>query len=86
MYGYVTIRLHNEYHYYAPRKLARVGPRLLPSTINGTVAEKEDRYRRTGACSPPSCLLESSLKHSCFAYVHNSMYILNVTSRNMGML
>ena len=50
MYGYVTIRLHNEYHYYAPRKLARVGPRLLPSTINGTVAEKEDRYRRTGAC------------------------------------
>ena len=73
MYGYVTIRLHNEYHYYAPRKLARVGPRLLPSTINGTVAEKEDRYRRTGACSPPSCLLESSLKHSCFAdnaYVH----------------
>ena len=62
MYGYVTIRLdlHNEYHYYAPRKLARVGPRLLPSTINGTVAEKEDRYRRTGACSPPSCLLESN--------------------------
>ena len=41
MYGYVTIRLHNEYHY-ALRKLARVGPRLLPSKINGTAAEKED--------------------------------------------
>ena len=76
------------------RKLARVGPRLLPSTINGTAAEKEDRYRRTAACSAPSCLLESSLQHSCFAdnaYVNMIrivlyMYILNVTSRNVGML
>ena len=82
MYGHVTIRLHNEYHYYALGKLARIGPRLLPSTINGTAAEKEDRYRRTAACSSPSCLLESSLQHSCFAdnaYVHMIRIVLYCT-------
>ena len=58
MYGYVTIRLHNEYHYYALRKLARVGLRLLPSTINGMAAEKEDKEWQT---QNDCCLLAAEL-------------------------